>query len=135
MGFARNTAPEPRSRQPIDDTPDWLRIYLPLARLIGSDVAWSWFGNCRFVELTDNQLTLAHYNGFCASECLKRHGRDLARVAGVKAVKVFRSGGYRPASLEGEGGQQQGFELYRLPDLKRTVAPPNMSGFKKTAAQ
>lgn len=112
MGIPRKTEPLAIAgrRQPLDDNPEWRRIYDALVTALGEPLAWSWFGNARFGELVDGRLTISQWNAFTAAECLRRHGHELAKASGASAIRVYRSGGYRPVHLDGDGRHRKGYE-------------------------
>ena len=99
-------------RQPMDDHHDWQAIYANLAHDIGDNLAWSWFGHARFIGNTDGLLIISQWNAFLAAECLKRYGAQLAEAAGAEHVRVYRTGGHRPAHLPGHSRQLKGFHAY-----------------------
>lgn len=112
MGLARSLDRPKSERQPLEDNSEWRRIYDALVTALGEQTAWSWFGNARFIELANGRLTIAQWNSFVAAECLKRHGHELAKAAGVKSIRVYRDGGYRPTHLDGDGRHRTGYETW-----------------------
>lgn len=73
---------------PVDQNPLWLPIFDRLADWIGLDVAMTWFGHCRFVQITAVRLDLASWWPFVARESLQRCGASLARGAGGRSAHV-----------------------------------------------
>lgn len=116
MTMKRSESPVASTRrQPLDDDPEWQAIYDALVAILGEPKAWSWFAHCRFIGLSESTLTLSHWGAFQAAECLKRHGTELAKAAGVGTVVVHRTGGYRPSHMSGLARQHRGAEIYRRP--------------------
>lgn len=112
-------------RQPLDGDPEWRPIYDALVAAIGEPKAWSWFAHCRFIGLSESTLTLSHWCAFAAAECLKRHGAEITKAAGVGTTVVHRTGGYRPSHLSGPARQHRGAEVYSRPspvDRQTTTA-------------
>jgi hypothetical protein len=97
---------------PLDPDHNWQEIYRRLASAIGEADCYAWFGHCKFIRRDWGRLELQTWCGFVADEGLRRHGYELARIAGVTEVRVYRSGGYVPVGVN-EPARRNGWAAYR----------------------
>jgi len=108
---------------PMDDNPTWGEIYDRLSAAIGAPHAYSWFAHCRFVRLQSDTLELSHWNAFSARECLHKFGEQLCAAANVNTIRMNRTGGSKPVTVETMVSNRRGFELFYKPQPRMEPIP------------
>jgi len=107
---------------PYDESPEWREIFERLSTLMDPRAAYSWFGHCRFIRKQSDSIELAHWTRFGARESLREYGEHLCAAANVREIRMHRSGGTVPATVQTHVIPRPGYETFHKP-APRLEAP------------